>query len=100
VQGQGLIELAGTHEEPEASVDSGSEAMVRSDSSSSASTSYDPDHAELPGAKDCRAVPQIKLICIDMDGKVLRRLMAPACLITLCQQSTSVMSLKLVLPRL
>ena len=43
--------------------------MVRSDSSSMASTSYDPDHAELPGAKDRRAVSQIKLICIDMDGE-------------------------------
>ena len=72
MQGQGLIELAGGDATPsvdsEAPVDSGSEAVVRSDSSSMASTSYDPDHAQLPGAKDRRAVSQIKLICIDMDG--------------------------------
>ena len=49
-------------------IDSGSEAMVRSESSSMASTSYDPDNTELPGAKSRRAVSQIKLICIDMDG--------------------------------
>ena len=69
MQGQGLIELAGVSDESEAAIDMGSEAMVRSDSSSMASTSYDPDHAELPGAKGRRAVSQIKLICIDMDGK-------------------------------
>ena len=69
MQGQGLIELAGVSDKSEAAIDSGSEAMVRSDSSSMASTSYDPDHAELPGAKGRRAVSQIKLICIDMDGE-------------------------------
>lgn len=72
MQGQGLIELAGGDATPsvdsEAAVDSGSEAVVWSDSSSTASTSYDPDHALRPGAKDRPAVSQIKLICIDMDG--------------------------------
>ncbi len=69
MQGQGLIELAGaSEEESEGMIDSGSEAMVRSESSSMASTSYDPDNTELPGAKSRRAVSQIKLICIDMDG--------------------------------
>ena len=53
-------------------MDSGSEALVRSDSSSLASTSYDPDHAELPGAKDRRAVSQVKLICIDLDGESVK----------------------------
>ena len=71
VQGQGLIELAGASEDPEGVVDSGSEAMVRSDSSSMASTSYDTDNAELPGAKSRRAVSQIKLICIDMDSETI-----------------------------
>lgn len=69
LQGQGLIELAGAPEGDEPSLESGSEAMVRLDSSASAYTSYDPDHAELPGAKNRRAVSQIKLICIDMDGE-------------------------------
>ena len=68
MQGQGLIELAGASEDSEGMTDSGSEAMVRSESSSMASTSYDPDNTELPGAKSRRAVSQIKLICIDMDG--------------------------------
>ena len=72
LQGQGLIEMASKLEDSEASVDSGSEAVVRSESSSLASTSYDPDHAELPGAKDRRAVSQIKLICIDMDGELCK----------------------------
>ena len=70
LQGQGLIEMASALEDSEASVDSGSEAIVRSESSSLASTSYDPDHAELPGARARRAVSQIKLICIDMDGEL------------------------------
>lgn len=70
LQAEGLIEMASGLEASEASVDSGSEAIVRSESSSLASTSYDPDHAELPGAKGRRAVSQIKLICIDMDGEL------------------------------
>ena len=70
LQGQGLIEMVSALEDSESSMDSGSEAIVWSESSSMASTSYDPDHAELPGAKARRAVSQIKLICIDMDGEL------------------------------
>ena len=70
LQGQGLIEMASALEDSESSMDSGSEAIVRSEGSSLASTSYDPDHAELPGAKARRAVSQIKLICIDLDGEL------------------------------
>ena len=70
LQGQGLIEMASELEDSQSSMDSGSEAIVRSESSSLASTSYDPNHAELPGAKARRAVSQIKLICIDMDGEL------------------------------
>ena len=64
--------MAGELEVSETAVDSGSEAIVRSESSLLASTSYDPDHAELPGAKARRAVSQIKLICIDMDGELCK----------------------------
>lgn len=89
MQGQGLIELADASEEPEGVMDSGSEAMVRSDSSSMASTSYDPDSAELPGAKSRRAVSQIKLICLDMDGEIIH-----GSTVTKHQSSTEPISLK------